>query len=114
MALLEVQVGVGRPTRKAGRGRGALQVGLVGSRCPPRVTRVVWKGSKGPPGGPGWVGRSWEALSKGREGSKGSQVGPGGVERFSRRAGMGLEALPEGRDDLPEGKAGLGGPPEGP
>ena len=59
-----------------------------------------------------WSGR--EALPKGREWLGGPSGGPRVVERLSRKAGSGWEALLGGRVHLPEGWEWLGGPPAGP
>ena len=92
--------GVGRPFRRAGRGR------EVSSRA-----RRGWEGQKGlggPPGGTGGVRRpsqrigiGWESLEKGQEG-----LGwPEEVRRPTQRAGRSHEAVPEGWEWS-------GGPPE--
>ena len=79
---------VERPSRRAGRGRKALQVG--------------WEGSGGE--GSGWVGKPSRRAGKCMEALSGVYgghlEGPRVVGRPSRRAGSGRESLPEGLDGL--------------
>ena len=105
--------GVWRSSQRAGKGPESLLEG-----------RAV---SGGLPGGLGEVGRSirmaggwkpsqqgWEESGVphwGREGSRGPPGGPVGVRGPSGELG-GVASAGKGREFLPEGREGLGGPPE--
>ena len=113
--LLESQEGlggqgkVGSPSRRARRGREALQKGAG------RVGRPSWGAKKGrkaqQEGGWGWeafpVGREESGVPPGVLGGFGSHLGgPGGVRSLPRRTGRGEEAHQVGQE-------GSGGPPGG-
>ena len=55
------------------------------------------------------MGRSQKAFPEGQEGSGGPLGGAAGVERSSRKAGMGREAHPKGREGSRGPTGGLGG-----
>ena len=89
-AFLKGKGGVSRSSRRAGKGQEAF---LEGER--------VWKAlleNRDGAGGPfGWP-RGLETFPKGMGGDNGPSQRQGGVEKPSRRARRGREALPESRE----------------
>ena len=89
-AFLKGEGGVSRPSRRAGKGREALLEGE-------RVWEALLENRDGV-GGPIRVARGVGNLLKGMGGDSSPSWRQGGVEKLSRRARKGQEALPEIRE----------------